>query len=150
MFTGLNAPIQSLACLDKVALHCPIWLYLVGFYLLRLFVIVLFSLLVYGISCLLSPLSTFALIFCIGIIPSLLYYLGIEQTGVIAFSKILAFLHYPGQKMKIYVFYMGVLMLGTIGSLLIGKKICFMQNLSIFMNRNNKIKNGRKQNGIRM
>lgn len=149
-FTGLNAPIQSLACLNKVTLHCPIWLYLAGFYLLRLFVIVLFSLLVYGISCLLSPLSTFVFVFCIGIIPSLLYYLGIEQAGVISFSKILAFLHYPGQKMKTYVIYMGVLMLGTIGSLLIGKKACFMQNLSIFINWGSLIKNGRKQNGIRM
>lgn len=149
-FTGLNAPIQSLAYLDKVTLHCPIWLYLVGVYLLRLFVIILFSLLVYGISCLLSPLSTFVLVFCIGIIPSLLYYLGIEQAGVISFSKILAFLHYPGEKMKTYVFYMGVLVLGTIGSLLIGKKTCFMQNLSIFMNWVSQIKNGRKRNGIRM
>lgn len=127
-FSGIFAPVQSLEFLDGIAFHCPIWLYLVCLYLLRLLVLVLFSLFIFSISCLFSQLSTFSLVFCIGIFPSLLYYLGIEQMGIISFSKILAFLHYPGRKMENYCVYIGILILSDFVGLLLGKKFCFKKS----------------------
>lgn len=122
------APVQSLASLDGVAFHCSICQYFVLVYLWRLLILILVSFFILGISCLLSKLSTFCVVFGVAILPSILYCLGIEQMGLFSFSKILALLHYPGQKMGTYCFYVGVLLIGTFFSLLIGKRVCFTRS----------------------
>lgn len=107
---GLPQPgvlVQSIACVDGVAVHCSIGVYLGMVYLLRLFLLVLFAWIILGVSSFVRQELSLFLSLCVFVLPSAAYCIGFESLGILALSKPIAFLHYQEKGMGVYGIYVG-------------------------------------------
>lgn len=102
-----GVPVQSIACVDGVPLHCSIGVYLGIVYLLRLFLLIMFAWIILGVSSLVRQEISLFVSMCVFVLPSAAYCIGLEAIGVLALSKPVAFLHYQEKGMGIYGMYVG-------------------------------------------
>lgn len=104
---GLQAPVQSLKCLQYVTWNCTILQFMVFLAVYQMMFCILVALLVLGISMLLKPVLSILFTVCMFVLPSVLYIMGVEVMGRFAICKCLVVYWYICDrwiKLAVYLF----------------------------------------------